>query len=63
MPTYDYECSNCQVKKEIFQKITDCPLTWCEVCQSKSLKKMCSCGIGLSFQGTGFYKTDYKNSH
>ena len=59
MPTYDYECSACAHKFEIFQKINDLPLTKCPKC-NKKVKRLISSGAGIIFKGTGFYATDYR---
>ncbi len=59
MPTYEYECLNCQFHFEEFQKITDFPVAVCPKCSSKA-RRLISGGIGLIFKGSGFYITDYK---
>lgn len=59
MPHYDYVCAHCGHKEEILQKITDSPLTECPQCQEPSFKRKLGGGIGLQFQGSGFYVTDY----
>jgi putative FmdB family regulatory protein len=61
MPTYEYKCKSCEELFEIFQKITDAPLSECPVCGGQ-LKKIISGGAGIIFKGSGFYTTDYKNS-
>ena len=61
MPTYEYKCNNCGKIFEVFQKITDEPLTTCPECNGK-LTRLISGGIGIIFKGSGFYTTDYKNS-
>ena len=59
MPTYDYQCLDCQEVFEAFQKITDQPLKICPKCKGK-VKRLISSGSGLIFKGSGFYATDYK---
>jgi putative FmdB family regulatory protein len=59
MPTYDYRCSNCCYKTEITQKMSEAPLTQCPHCQQFTLKRGPGGGVGLLFQGSGFYTTDY----
>lgn len=61
MPTYEYECLNCNERFEIFQKITELPLNRCPKCNG-DLKRLVGCGCGLIFKGSGFYITDYKKS-
>lgn len=60
MPTYEYRCKNCGKSLEALQKITDQPLKDCPSCNEKgALQRGFGGGIGLSFQGSGFYITDY----
>lgn len=59
MPTYEYTCKNCQYRFEEMQNITAKPLTTCPQCQQEQLQRGPGGGIGLSFQGSGFYITDY----
>lgn len=61
MPTYEYTCALCGYQKEVRQKITDEPIVKCEQCDESSMKRGPGGGIGLSFKGSGFYITDYKN--
>jgi putative FmdB family regulatory protein len=60
MPTYDYKCLDCGVTFELFQKITDEPITNCIKCNGH-VKRLIGAGAGPIFKGTGFYQTDYKN--
>lgn len=60
MPTYEYHCTHCNHIQEAFQKMSDAPLTTCEKCGRDTLKRGPGGGIGLSFKGSGFYITDYK---
>lgn len=61
MPTYEYKCTKCGHRFEIFQSMKDEPLTTCPVCKGK-IKRLIGAGAGPIFKGTGFYQTDYKNS-
>src|SRR4051794_10852307 len=56
MPTYEYRCKNCGEHIEIVQSFKDDPLTVCPNCEGE-LRKVFS-PIGISFKGSGFYKTD-----
>jgi putative FmdB family regulatory protein len=60
MPTYGYRCSNCGHEFEIRQKMTDEPLKSCPKCQGKLSKILYP--VGISFKGSGFYTTDYKDA-
>ncbi len=59
MPHYDYECEKCGYSFEVFQKMTDAPLTECPKCKG-GVKRLIGPGCGLIFKGSGFYITDYK---
>jgi len=60
MPTYDYECTDCGRRFEIFHGMTEEPRTECEVCKGR-LKKLIGPGAGIIFKGSGFYCTDYRS--
>lgn len=56
MPTYSYKCPTCGNAFDIVQSFSDDALTVCDVCGG-SLRKVFS-PIGVSFNGSGFYRTD-----
>ncbi|UOQ88456.1 FmdB family transcriptional regulator [Agromyces endophyticus] len=56
MPTYSYRCTECGNAFDIHQAFTDDALTVCEVCGGK-LRKLFNT-IGVTFNGSGFYRTD-----
>ncbi|MDP8212398.1 MAG: zinc ribbon domain-containing protein [Candidatus Zapsychrus exili] len=60
MPTYKYECSNCNYTFEILQSMTDKELEKCSDCGKKTLQRLIGAGMGVIFKGSGFYETDYK---
>jgi putative FmdB family regulatory protein len=57
MPTYDYRCRDCGHEFEAVQAFTDDALTECPQCGG-SLRKVFG-NIGVTFKGSGFYKTDH----
>ncbi|PIP19863.1 MAG: FmdB family transcriptional regulator [Candidatus Omnitrophica bacterium CG08_land_8_20_14_0_20_41_16] len=61
MPTYEYECVNCNKIFDIFQYITDKPFEKCPKCGGK-IKRLIGKGSGIIFKGPGFYATDYRKS-
>ena len=61
MPTYDYECSECKHRFEMFQSMKDDPMEKCLKCGGK-VKKIIGAGAGIIFKGSGFYVNDYKKS-
>jgi putative FmdB family regulatory protein len=56
MPTYEYRCTECGDHLEVVQSFADDPLTVCPRCEGRLRKVFNSPGI--SFKGSGFYKTD-----
>src|SRR3954451_16540209 len=60
MPTYEYRCKDCGEHLEVQQAFTDDPLTVCPNCGGNLKKKFSS--VGISFKGSGFYKTDSRSS-
>ncbi|MDR5699783.1 FmdB family zinc ribbon protein [Agromyces aerolatus] len=56
MPTYSYRCTECDNAFDIHQAFTDDALTTCEVCGGR-LRKLFNT-IGVTFNGSGFYRTD-----
>jgi putative FmdB family regulatory protein len=60
MPTYEYACKNCKEHVEVVQSFKDEPLTTCPSCGGPLRKVFGS--IGISFKGSGFYKTDSRKS-
>ena len=59
MPTYEYRCKECGEGLEVVQAFTDDPLTECPKC-SGPLRKVFG-NIGITFKGSGFYKTDNRS--
>jgi|TARA_R110000851_G_scaffold62317_2_gene143021 putative FmdB family regulatory protein len=58
MPTYNYECKNCESKLEVIQKITADPLTTCPECKEDELKKVFVAGSGgFQLKGKGWFKS------
>lgn len=60
MPTYEYRCKDCGEDLEVVQSFTDDPLDTCPACGG-ALKKVFG-SVGISFKGSGFYKTDSRGS-
>lgn len=57
MPVYEYVCGKCGRVREAMQKISDPPLTRCDVCNGR-LKRIISQST-FHLKGTGWYVTDY----
>jgi putative FmdB family regulatory protein len=60
MPTYEYRCTACGHRFDVFQRIEDDPLTTCERCGGELRKVFHPAGI--VFKGSGFYATDSRRS-
>ena len=56
MPIYEYRCENGHLF-ETMQKITDDPVTECEVCGAPVQRVFHP--VAVHFKGSGFYNTDY----
>lgn len=59
MPTYAYKCTNCGHAFEIKQSLSDTALTECPQCAGE-LKKVFG-NVGVTFKGSGFYRTDSRS--
>ncbi|MCW2684730.1 MAG: Regulatory protein FmdB family [Blastococcus sp.] len=62
MPTYQYACTNPEVKHEfeLVQSFTDAPVSVCPECGAPVRKVYGS--VGVVFKGSGFYRTDSRKS-
>jgi putative FmdB family regulatory protein len=60
MPTYEYRCKDCGHEFEAVQSFTDDPITVCPTCGGTVKKRFGN--VGISFKGSGFYKTDTRSS-
>ncbi len=56
MPTYSYRCTECSNAFDIVQAFTDDTLTVCPTCGGP-LRKLFNT-VGVTFNGSGFYRTD-----
>ncbi|SDF13289.1 putative regulatory protein, FmdB family [Blastococcus fimeti] len=62
MPTYQYACTNPEVKHEfeLVQSFTDPAVTECPQCGAPVRKVYGS--VGVVFKGSGFYRTDSRKA-
>ncbi|AFM18943.1 putative regulatory protein, FmdB family [Mycolicibacterium chubuense NBB4] len=60
MPTYSYACTECDNKFDVVQAFTDDSLTECPQCRGR-LRKVFG-KVGVVFKGSGFYRTDSRES-
>lgn len=50
MPTYEYECKECGLRFERFQKMSDQPLRKCPECGG-IVRRLIGAGSGIIFRG------------
>ena len=50
MPTYDYECATCKNRFELFQNMTDEPVSTCPSCGGP-VKRLITAGGGFIVKG------------
>lgn len=60
MPTYSYQCTECDDRFDIVQAFSDDALTTCKRCAGRLRKRFNS--VGVVFKGSGFYRTDSRES-
>lgn len=60
MPTYSYACTECDNRFDAVQAFTDDALTTCPQCSGR-LRKLFN-SVGVVFKGSGFYRTDNRES-
>jgi putative FmdB family regulatory protein len=60
VPTYSYACTECGDRFDVVQAFTDDALTTCEQCSGR-LRKLFN-SVGVVFKGSGFYRTDSRES-
>ncbi|MCI4674714.1 FmdB family zinc ribbon protein [Candidatus Mycolicibacterium alkanivorans] len=60
MPTYSYACTECDNRFDAVQAFTDDTLTSCPECSGR-LRKLFN-SVGVVFKGSGFYRTDSRES-
>ena len=60
MPTYTYQCDNCGIRFDQYQKFSEAPLEVCPECGESALRKV-YLPVGIVFKGKGFYATDNRS--
>ncbi len=59
MPTYSYACTACDHAFDAVQSIHDPALTECPECTAPIRKRFGA--VGVTFKGSGFYRTDSRS--
>lgn len=57
MPTYEYECTRCELVIEEFKPMSAPRRQRCPKCRGK-VERLISGGTGILFKGSGFYIND-----
>lgn len=60
MPVYSYACVDCGARFEQRQAFSDDPITECPTCGGTVRRRYDS--IGVTFNGSGFYRTDSRST-
>jgi putative FmdB family regulatory protein len=60
VPTYSYACTECDNRFDAVQAFSDDALTECPKCHGRLRKLFGS--VGVVFKGSGFYRTDNRDS-
>jgi putative FmdB family regulatory protein len=60
VPTYEYECGDCEHRFERKQRFNDEPVSACPECKGKARRVIHSAPV--IFKGSGFYSTDSRKS-
>jgi putative FmdB family regulatory protein len=60
VPTYSYACTECGDRFDAVQAFSDSALTTCAKCNGR-LRKLFG-NVGVVFKGSGFYRTDSRDS-
>ncbi|HLK55142.1 MAG TPA: FmdB family zinc ribbon protein [Chthonomonadaceae bacterium] len=58
MPTYGYRCEKCGHQFQVFQKMSDAPVSTCPECRGKVKRLLYP--VGIVFKGSGWHITDYR---
>lgn len=56
MPTYGYQCTQCDLKFDVFQRMSDAPIATCPECTG-GVKRLFY-PVGIVFKGSGWYVND-----
>lgn len=59
MPTYAYACTQCDHRFDAVQSFADAALTECPQCGGTLRKQYGT--VGVTFNGSGFYRTDSRS--
>ncbi|RJN32085.1 FmdB family zinc ribbon protein [Nesterenkonia natronophila] len=60
MPTYAYACKECHYAFDAVQSFSENSLTECPQCTGQLRKKFGN--VGVTFKGSGFYRTDSRKT-
>jgi putative FmdB family regulatory protein len=58
MPTYGYQCTDCQHEFQVFQNMKDDPIAACPECEGRVKRLLFP--VGIVFKGSGWHINDYR---
>ena len=62
MPVYEYRCKECGYEFDKHQSFSEARLTDCPNCEVKGALRKVFGNVGVTFKGSGFYRTDSRSS-
>ncbi|MEU5156550.1 FmdB family zinc ribbon protein [Glycomyces sp. NPDC021274] len=62
MPVYEYRCKECGYEFDKHQSFSEARLSDCPSCEAKGALRKVFGNVGVTFKGSGFYRTDSRSS-
>jgi putative FmdB family regulatory protein len=62
VPVYEYRCKECGYEFDKHQSFAEARLTDCPSCEAKGALRKVFGNVGVTFKGSGFYRTDSRSS-
>jgi putative FmdB family regulatory protein len=62
VPVYEYRCKECGYEFDKHQSFSEARLTDCPSCESKGALRKVFGNVGVTFKGSGFYRTDSRST-
>jgi len=62
VPVYEYRCKECGYEFDKHQSFAEARLTDCPSCESKGALRKVFGNVGVTFKGSGFYRTDSRST-
>jgi putative FmdB family regulatory protein len=62
VPVYEYRCKECGYEFDKHQSFSEARLSDCPSCEAKGALRKVFGNVGVTFKGSGFYRTDSRSS-